>query len=284
MLATWPPFLVARRTFTAIRSRATLTFLRRRQGCATTAVVIALVVAIGARTIPPSFALTEALLARGIAGVPQLAALEPFQLRAGMFLAQAIEGRKQFLDVMRSKRCRLIVDDDRPVRVSRRHSHNLTSMVPRVPHVPQVPRVPRVPGGCGYSCAVELIVAPIAELRRRLTARFEDVVREALADGDSDSAEPSRFACGVTGGSTALIFLAALRDADVVWPRITLYWGDERAVPPTIPTRTTASQNGCSSRRSARARPHAERMEGESPDLRAAARALRLHASPPRST
>jgi hypothetical protein len=44
-----------------------------------------------------------------------------------VFFAQAIEGRKQFLDVMRSKRCRLIVDDDRPIRVSRRHSHNLTS-------------------------------------------------------------------------------------------------------------------------------------------------------------
>jgi 6-phosphogluconolactonase len=36
--------------------------------------------------------------------------------------------------------------------------------------------------------------------------------------------------CALTGGGTALIFLPALRDAKVDWRKITLFWGDERAV------------------------------------------------------
>ena len=74
---------------------------------------------------------------------------------------------------------------------------------------------------------MDLIVAPIAELRPQLTHRFEEAVAEAR--------DISTFACGVTGGSTALIFLGALREAGVDWSKITLYWGDERAVPPDHP-------------------------------------------------
>jgi hypothetical protein len=73
------------------------------------------------RPLPPAFAAPEPLLPRRIARFPQLAALEPLQLRVGMFLAQAIERRQQLFELVRSKRRRLIVDDDRPIRVSRRH-------------------------------------------------------------------------------------------------------------------------------------------------------------------
>jgi hypothetical protein len=73
------------------------------------------------RPLPPAFAAPEPLLARRIARVPQLAALEPLQLRVGMFLAQAIECRQQLFELVRSKRRWLIVNDDRPIRVSRRH-------------------------------------------------------------------------------------------------------------------------------------------------------------------
>jgi 6-phosphogluconolactonase len=120
---------------------------------------------------------------------------------------------------------------------------------------------------------VEVIVAPIAELRRRITSLFEEAVGGALRDGDRVTAEPYRFSCGITGGSTALIFLGALRAAAVPWPRITLYFGDERAVPPDHPDSNYAlAERLLLSPLSARA-PHVERMEGESPDLHVAARA-----------
>ena len=39
----------------------------------------------------------------------------------------------------------------------------------------------------------------------------------------------------MSGGATALIFLPALRAANVDWSKITLFWADERAVPPDDP-------------------------------------------------
>jgi len=120
---------------------------------------------------------------------------------------------------------------------------------------------------------VELVITTIAELRPQLTHLFEEIVGTALDSGDSATAEPHRFSCGLTGGSTALIFLGALRDAAVPWSRITMYWGDERAVPPDHPD----SNYGLAERLllsplAARA-PHAVRMVGEAEDLEAAARA-----------
>jgi 6-phosphogluconolactonase len=79
---------------------------------------------------------------------------------------------------------------------------------------------------------MDLIVAPIAELRSRLTHRFEETVASVVDRGTGASIQPYTFTCGLTGGATALIFLGALREAAVDWSRLTLYWGDERAVPP----------------------------------------------------
>jgi 6-phosphogluconolactonase len=106
---------------------------------------------------------------------------------------------------------------------------------------------------------VELIVAPIVELRSRISRLFEEAVAATGADG--------RFSCALTGGSTALIFLGALRDASVAWSRVVLFWGDERAVPPDHPE----SNFGLAERLlltplAARA-PLAVRMRGELPNL-----------------
>ncbi len=79
---------------------------------------------------------------------------------------------------------------------------------------------------------MELVVAPIVELRPRMTHFFEELVSGTLERGDGSAPEPHTLTCGLTGGSAALIFLGALREADVDWSRITLYWGDERAVAP----------------------------------------------------
>jgi 6-phosphogluconolactonase len=74
---------------------------------------------------------------------------------------------------------------------------------------------------------MELVVARIDELRPRLTEAFEAWARE-----DVGAAQRS---CALSGGATALIFLGALRNANVDWSRITLFWADERAVPPDDP-------------------------------------------------
>ena len=119
---------------------------------------------------------------------------------------------------------------------------------------------------------MELIVAPIAELRQRLTHFFEEVVGATLDSGGGFANEAYSFGCGITGGSTALIFLGSLRDANVDWSRLSLYWGDERAVPPDHPD----SNYGLAERLlltplGAKA-PHSVRMKGEAEDLNAAAR------------
>jgi 6-phosphogluconolactonase len=65
---------------------------------------------------------------------------------------------------------------------------------------------------------MELIGAPAPELRGLLTKSFE----EWSIEGRS---------CALSGGAPALIFLGALRNANVDWKKITLFWADERAVP-----------------------------------------------------
>ncbi len=72
---------------------------------------------------------------------------------------------------------------------------------------------------------MELVGAPVAELRSLLSASFEDW---------SNSSD-KRQSCGLLGGATALIFLGALRQAQVDWRQITLFWVDERAVSPEDP-------------------------------------------------
>ena len=74
---------------------------------------------------------------------------------------------------------------------------------------------------------MELVVARIDELRPRLTEAFE-----RWAGEDVGGATRS---CALSGGATALIFLGALKNANVDWSRIKLFWADERAVPPDDP-------------------------------------------------
>ena len=69
---------------------------------------------------------------------------------------------------------------------------------------------------------MELVGAPVTELKSLLTQSFEDWSKEGRS-------------CALSGGATALIFLGALRNATVDWRRITLFWADERAVPPDDP-------------------------------------------------
>jgi 6-phosphogluconolactonase len=119
---------------------------------------------------------------------------------------------------------------------------------------------------------MELVVAPIAELKSRITHQFEDIVGETLDRGAGFSDSPHMFTCGLTGGSTALIFLGALREAQVDWTRLTLFWGDERAVPPDSVESNYGLAEQMLLRPLAARAPNAIRMQGEMPDLQHAAR------------
>jgi 6-phosphogluconolactonase len=77
---------------------------------------------------------------------------------------------------------------------------------------------------------MELVGAPVTELKSLITQSFEDWARLRQDSGAAGSAS-----CALTGGGTALIFLSALRNANVDWRKITLFWGDERAVPADDP-------------------------------------------------
>ncbi len=74
---------------------------------------------------------------------------------------------------------------------------------------------------------MELVVARIDELRPRLTEAFESWAHADVA--------VTPQSCALSGGATALIFLGALRNANVDWSRIALFWADERAVPADDP-------------------------------------------------
>jgi len=105
---------------------------------------------------------------------------------------------------------------------------------------------------------MELVGAPAIELKGLLTASFEEWSR----DGQS---------CALSGGATAMIFLPAIRAANVDWNRITLFWADERAVPIDDPD----SNYGLAERMllsplGARA-PRAIRMPADTPQLGQAA-------------
>lgn len=128
---------------------------------------------------------------------------------------------------------------------------------------------------------MELIVAPITDLRARMTEAFETAVAERVG---SEAGGVNRFSCGITGGSTALIFLGALRDARVEWSNVTIYWGDERAVPPDHPDSNFGLAEQIFLQPLAGRAPTAVRMMGEAADLAAAAAAYqtRLEADLPR--
>jgi 6-phosphogluconolactonase len=118
---------------------------------------------------------------------------------------------------------------------------------------------------------VELVVAPIVELRSQITHLFEEAVGFDLDHSSGAAAEPYRFTCGLTGGGAALIFLGALREADVPWEQVWLYWGDDRAVPPDHPDSNFGVADRLLLTPLAARAPHAVRMRGEAEDLVAAA-------------
>ncbi|MGQ0734952.1 MAG: 6-phosphogluconolactonase [Acidobacteriota bacterium] len=114
-----------------------------------------------------------------------------------------------------------------------------------------------------------IVVSPVADLRLRITRLFEEFFSATAQEGGATAARP--LTLGVTGGTTAMIFLGALRDATVDWRGVSVFWGDERAVAPDHPD----SNYGLAERLllaplGGRA-PRAQRMPADHQDLNAAA-------------
>ncbi len=108
---------------------------------------------------------------------------------------------------------------------------------------------------------MELVGAPVPELKSLLTTSFEQ--------WDAEGA--GIRSCALSGGATAMIFLGALRNANVDWQRITLFWADERAVPPDDPESNFGlAERMLLSPLGAKA-PHAVRMPAENGNLDQAA-------------
>jgi 6-phosphogluconolactonase len=74
----------------------------------------------------------------------------------------------------------------------------------------------------------EIVVDTRKGLAGTAAARFEELVRSTLAAQD-------RFSCALPGGSVAETFFPAFRSLALPWPRVHVFFGDERAVPPTDP-------------------------------------------------
>src|SRR5262249_9047364 len=112
----------------------------------------------------------------------------------------------------------------------------------------------------------EVIVDTRDALASFFVRRFESLVGEAIG-------AHGRFACALPGGSVAEAFFPRLAAATVDWKRVAVFWGAERAVPPTDPE----SNYGLARRLwldhvpidPARVHP----IHGETPDLDAAAAA-----------
>jgi 6-phosphogluconolactonase len=106
---------------------------------------------------------------------------------------------------------------------------------------------------------MELVHGPIAELKSLLTQSFEEWSQTGRS-------------CALSGGATAMIFLPALLAARVNWSNITLFWADERAVPPDDPESNYGLAERMLLTPLGRKGPRALRMSFEFPSLWDAAR------------
>lgn len=73
-----------------------------------------------------------------------------------------------------------------------------------------------------------IIADSIEGLAEELAERFEVLAREAIESSGC-------LAVALTGGSVATSFYPRLASTGVDWPRVEVFFGDERAVPPTDP-------------------------------------------------
>jgi 6-phosphogluconolactonase len=74
----------------------------------------------------------------------------------------------------------------------------------------------------------EIVVDTREGLVRTAVERFERLVRDAVA-------QRGRFSCALPGGSVAEALFPAFAGLAIPWQQVHIFFGDERAVPPTDP-------------------------------------------------
>src|SRR5262245_7589374 len=112
----------------------------------------------------------------------------------------------------------------------------------------------------------EVIVATREALAGVFVRRFEALARDSVA-------LRGRFTCALPGGSVADAFFPALTHAAVDWTRVDLFWGDERAVPPSDPESNVGLARRLWLDHVALDPARVHPIHGEAPDLEAAAAA-----------
>lgn len=110
----------------------------------------------------------------------------------------------------------------------------------------------------------EVVVGEPGVLAARFAERF-------AAAADRAVGERGRFACCVPGGSAAEALLPALVGAPVDWPRVEVFFADERAVPPDHPDSNYGLARRLWLDRVPLDPARVHRMRGEDADLEAAA-------------
>jgi 6-phosphogluconolactonase len=126
----------------------------------------------------------------------------------------------------------------------------------------------------------EIIVDHPGALANALATLLERESRRAVA-------ERGLFSIALTGGSVAEAFFPRLARVPFDWSRTEVFWGDERAVPPSDPASNYGRARGLWLEPAGAPPERLHRMEGEAPDLAAAAEShagelVRLLGAPPR--
>ena len=76
--------------------------------------------------------------------------------------------------------------------------------------------------------SADVLIHPVEELAARFARLVEDAARPAIA-------ERGAFSIAVTGGSAAGVLLPSLVAASIDWSKVSVFWVDERMVPPDDP-------------------------------------------------
>jgi 6-phosphogluconolactonase len=125
----------------------------------------------------------------------------------------------------------------------------------------------------------EILIDTAESLAQALAVRFTETTGRAIA-------ERGLFSLALPGGSVATTFFPSLARAQVDWSRVSFFWGDERALPPTHPESNYAAAEQLWLRPAAVPATRIHRMPADSTDLEGAADAyaeelVRVLGSPP---
>ena len=71
----------------------------------------------------------------------------------------------------------------------------------------------------------DVAVHPVEELAARFARLIEESSQRSIS-------ERGTFSMAVPGGSAAIVLLPSLKSASIDWDRVSVFWVDERMVPP----------------------------------------------------